>query len=114
MNIYSNLFPSEEPVNLSGPFIGPRIRYLREQKNMSRKNLALLFNVQPDTLKKYENGDLGISIDILRFCRQTFHCGYAFLIDGENLTPVDQLLEQINILPVEEKKKLAKELIDSL
>lgn len=45
--------------------MGERIRELREQKGMDIKTLALNSNIQPNTLKRIEEGKFSVDLDVL-------------------------------------------------
>lgn len=57
-----------------------RIRKLRVEYGISRTDLALMLNVTPDALAKYERGDRNLSIKKLTILADYFDVTIGYLV----------------------------------
>lgn len=57
------------------------LRGLREDKDLSQKNMAAILNVHQTTYSDYELGRLNIPISVLRTLAQYFDTSVDYLLD---------------------------------
>lgn len=66
-----------------------RIKELRIAANMQQKDLAVLLNVAPNSICRYEKGDRGIDSEIIYKLCEIFHCTADYLLcRSESRKPV--------------------------
>lgn len=84
--------------------IGERVKNLRQKKGLKQKQLAELLNYRTDTIKKWENGINGISIENLKAIKRILHTTYDYLLDGkENQTSLEKFFQEYNALSAKDK-----------
>lgn len=95
--------------------IEERIKYLRQNRKMSRERLAALMLLSPETIKKMEQGLRGIDLQKVRDLQGIFNVSYEFIIDGEkHQDSKDKILKIFNELSYEEKKEILVSIVQSL
>ena len=65
----------------------PRIRNLREDKELSQKDIATYLNVKPNTYSRYETGTSNISVDAMGLLAD-FHSTSVDYLMGRTDDPV--------------------------
>ena len=63
---------------------GDRLKLLRNEKNMTQKNLADLLNVSPSTIGMYERNQRDPDTATLRFLADYFSVSADYLLDRTN------------------------------
>ena len=82
--------------------IGKRIKELREENNMTQKNIAEILEVEPGTISKYENNMIEPNIESLKRLAETFNITIDELLkDKENRFD----FSKINLLKVLKEQK---------
>lgn len=101
--------------NIEDCEIQERIKRLRENRRLSQAELAQIFNVSEDLIKKMENGSRNVTLDHVRSYHDFFHVSFDYLIYGkQERRPMERMLEEIGSLSPDEKKELVKYIIDIL
>lgn len=60
--------------------IGDNIKYLREERNYSQRELAKVLNITPGTVSKYEKGTNQVPIDMLASIADVFGVSIDYLV----------------------------------
>lgn len=85
--------------------IGKKIKFFREYKGMTQKEIAEILAVEPATISKYENGIIEPSIDSLKKLSEVLEITIDKLLKDED----DKFdIEKINILEVLKEQKQMK------
>lgn len=71
--------------------IGGRVKELRKARHMTQVQLALEFNVSPDTIRGYENGKTSINQELLVEMCTYFNVSMDFLYFGKAAITSDDL-----------------------
>jgi len=58
-----------------------RIRNLREDKDLSQKDMAMILNVAQTTYSDYELGKINIPVEILKKLAAYFHTSIDYLVE---------------------------------
>lgn len=75
-----------------------RIKELRNQHNMTQKDLAKLLNCAPTAVSKYELEQLGLDADMIRELCAIFHCTADYLLGLSVLPSVELTDEEASLL----------------
>ena len=62
--------------------IGNRIRFLREQNELTQTKFALMVNVERDYLSKLEAGEPNVSIDVIERIAEGFGMSLSEFFEG--------------------------------
>lgn len=68
--------------------IGTKIKRLREEANLTQKQIAEYLSVDQSLISKFEKGERSISTDILSQLATLFCCPISTLVSDEKMTPV--------------------------
>lgn len=75
--------------------IGKKIKFLRHQRHLSRKELCQMSGVTVSDIKKYENGDTDdMTVKTLKNIADAFMCGVDDLVDSEFNATVKEMLKK--------------------
>lgn len=80
--------------------LGTRIARLRKEKNLKQENLALLLNVSPQAVSKWENDVTCPDISILPELAKILSVSVDVLLSGESEE------KKVQVLPVEQRKDI--------
>ena len=76
----------------------PRIRNLREDKDLTQSELGKIFNVNQITISQYERGTRALSIEMLVLYAKFFNVSADYIIGlTQNPTPNWTIKNNINI-----------------
>ena len=90
--------------------LGSNIKYLREENNLSQKELASILNIANSTLSQYESGDRVPSDDIKIKIANQFNVSLDYLLGRtsnphKTLTPIEEEFEDPEIKILARKAK---------
>ena len=77
--------------------IGQRIRVLRKEKRLSQLELANKLNTNVDHLSRIENGNKGMSLDLLTEFSKYFSVSTDYILFGNNQN-TEEIKEMIAII----------------
>ena len=77
--------------------IGQRIRVLRKEKRLSQLELANKLNINVDHLSRIENGNKGMSLDLLTEFSKYFSVSTDYILFGNNQN-TEEIKEMIAII----------------
>lgn len=77
--------------------VGKRIKYLRERHGISQRELATEINKSIETIKKYEDGRLGVSIDVLLDISEVLNVMPSKLLGLDDMNIVDIIKKSYGI-----------------
>ena len=101
--------------NIEDCEIQERIKRLRENRRLSQAELARIFNLSEDSIKKMENGSRNVTLDHICSYHDFFRVSFDYLIYGkQERRPKERMLEEIGSLSFDEKKELVQYVIDIL
>lgn len=83
--------------------IGQRIRVLRKEKRLSQLELANRLNINMDHLSRIENGNKGMSLDLLTEFSKYFSVSTDYLLFGNNQN-VEEIKEIISFIQFQLKE----------
>lgn len=75
--------------------VGRRIRGLREEKKMSREELAAKADISPKFLYEIENGKKGLSANTLLKIARALSCSCDYILRGIHRADEDDTIEQM-------------------
>lgn len=67
--------------------IGMKIKKLRENANLTQKQIAEFLSIDQSLVSKFEKGERSISSDVLNEIATLFCCPISSLISDEDITP---------------------------
>ena len=77
--------------------IGQRIRVLRKEKRLSQLELSNKLNINMDHLSRIENGNKGMSLDLLTEFSKYFSVSTDYILFGNNQN-TEEIKEMIAII----------------
>ena len=83
--------------------IGQRIRMLRKEKRLSQLELANRLNINMDHLSRIENGNKGMSLDLLTEFSKYFSVSTDYILFG-NKQNAEEIKERISIIQFQLKE----------
>lgn len=83
--------------------IGQRIRVLRKEKRLSQLELANRLNINMDHLSRIENGNKGMSLDLLTEFSKYFSVSTDYILFGNNQN-VEEIKEIISFIQFQLKE----------
>lgn len=83
--------------------VGQRIRVLRKEKRLSQLELANRLNINMDHLSRIENGNKGMSLDLLTEFSKYFSVSTDYLLFGNNQN-VEEIKEIISFIQFQLKE----------
>lgn len=81
--------------------VGTRIKTLREDKEMTQKELAQLLNVKQTAVSYWETGKREPDLDTIKAICKIFEVTYNKLLDDNWENYIDEMLEDFNGNPME-------------
>lgn len=89
-------------------FFSKNLEYLRKQKGLSRSELAKILNVNQSTISRWENEDMGVTVDNAYDVADFFNISIADLT-GKDLTNSDNHFDELELLFDKNKEILTEE-----
>lgn len=83
--------------------IGQRIRVLRKEKRLSQLELSNKLNINMDHLSRIENGNKGMSLDLLTEFSKYFFVSTDYILFG-NKQNAEEIKERISIIQFQLKE----------
>ena len=83
--------------------IGQRIRILRKEKGLSQLELSNKLNINMDHLSRIENGNKGMSLDLLTEFSKYFSVSTDYILFG-NKQNAEEIKERISIIQFQLKE----------
>lgn len=83
--------------------IGQRIRVLRKEKRLSQLELSNKLNINMDHLSRIENGNKGMSLDLLTEFSKYFSVSTDYILFG-NKQNAEEIKERISIIQFQLKE----------
>lgn len=90
-------------MNINQKDIGQRIRVLRKEKRFSQMELANKLNINVDHLSRIENGNKGMSLDLLTEFSKYFSVSTDYILFGNNQN-VEEIKEIISFIQFQLKE----------
>ena len=83
--------------------LGQRIRILRKEKRLSQLELSNKLNINMDHLSRIENGNKGMSLDLLTEFSKYFSVSTDYILFG-NKQNAEEIKERISIIQFQLKE----------
>ena len=77
--------------------VGQKIKEIRRMSGMNQKKLADEINKSTSTLKKYENGEVAITVDVLMDIAEVLEVNPCVLLGVEKLDLIDLIKDEYGI-----------------
>ena len=90
-------------MNINQKEIGQRIRILRKENRLSQLELANKLNINVDHLSRIENGNKGMSLDLLTEFSKYFSVSTDYILFG-NKQNTEEIKEMISIIQFQLKE----------
>lgn len=74
--------------------LGKRLKYLREQQDITQKDLAKKLNTKQSNISKFESGMLNISTEILKQIAEIFNVSTDYLIGTHDVSEKQLIMLQ--------------------
>ena len=90
-------------MNINQKEIGQRIRVLRKEKRLSQLELANRLDINIDHLSRIENGNKGMSLDLLTEFSKYFSVSTDYILFGKKQN-TEEIKEMISIIQFQLKE----------
>lgn len=78
--------------------VGQKIKEIRRAKGISQKELSLQINKSESSLKKYENGEVAITVDVLLDISEVLDVNPCILLQVKEVDVLALLKHEYNLL----------------
>lgn len=82
--------------------VGQKIKKIRRSKEISQKQLALQINKSESTFKKYENGEVAITVDVLMDIAEVLEVNPSILLNVDEVNIIDLIKEKYGLYVADE------------
>ena len=76
---------SDKKYDIDMNLMGERIRLLREERGLSREDLARLLGITSRHLAGIETGNKGLSMEVFYHLKNELNCSADYILDGREL-----------------------------
>lgn len=83
--------------------VGQKIKEIRKLSGMNQQQLANEINKSSSTLKKYENGEVAITVDVLMDIAEVLEVNPCVLLGVQELRAIDIIKDEYDIRTSDEK-----------
>ena len=86
--------------------VGKRVKKIRKAHGLTQEKFAEVLGVTSTAIRDYENGEYGMSKDVLIRMRESFNVSLDYLLFGENIDETDIMVRLENISDANKMKVL--------